>query len=84
MWLVVLGFMVIGLVSGFSLANLVTQGPSWCGARITQPKTDSSEKDSGRLVGHVASPLTFQGVLPVGGRLLVPPCPYHVPPQVVK
>lgn len=58
MWLVVLGFMVIGLVSGFSLANLVTQGPSWWCTHYSA-KTDSSEKDSGRLVGHVVSPLTF-------------------------
>lgn len=49
MWLVVLGFMVIGLVSKFSLANLrlrVLPG----GAMHYSAKTDSSEKDSGRLV----------------------------------
>ena len=29
MWLAVSGFMVMGLVSKFSLANHLTQGPSW-------------------------------------------------------
>lgn len=46
--------------------------------RITS-QTDSSEKDS-EVVG-VVSPFDLSSEslsLPVGGRLLVPPCPYHV------
>ena len=46
-WLAVSGFMVMGLVSKFSLANHLTQGPSWwhthCSAEM-----DASKKDSGR------------------------------------
>ena len=55
-WLAVSGFMVMGLVSGLSLANHLawpifglTQGPSWWRAHLS-PKMDSSRKDSGRLV----------------------------------
>lgn len=51
-WLAVLGFMVMRLLSGLSLANHSDSVPSWwlrhCSARM-----DSSEKDSGRLVGHM-------------------------------
>ena len=46
-WLAVLGFMMMGIVSGFSLTNHLTQSPSWwhmpCSAKM-----DASEKDSGR------------------------------------
>ena len=41
---------------------------------------DSSKKDSGRLVGHVASPDLSQ-ILPVGGGLLVP-CSLLRPPVI--
>ena len=56
-WLTVLGFMQMGLVSRLSLASHLAW-PMFC---LTQPpwwhahfsvKMDSSEKDSGRLVGH--------------------------------
>ena len=47
MWLTVVGFMVMGLVSGLSLAIILTQSPSWwctpCSAKM-----DASEMDSGR------------------------------------
>ena len=67
MWLAVSGFMVMGLVSGLSLAahlawptSGLTQHPSWWRAHLSA-KLDSSEEDSGRLVGHI-----------IGWRLLPP------------
>ena len=52
MWLTVSGFMVMGLVSRFSLANHLTQGPSWWHTHC------SAEMQEGfwEVVGHVASP----------------------------
>ena len=52
MWLAVSSFMVIGLVSGLSLANHSDSG-CFLVARALLIKMDSSEKDSGRLVGHM-------------------------------
>ena len=46
-WLTVLGFMVMGLVSGLSLANLQTQSPSWC-CTSCSAEMDTSERGSGR------------------------------------
>ena len=59
------------VVSGQSL----TQGPSWwCTHRPV--KMESSEKDSGRLVGHMdwrlLSAFALSQILPVDGSLLVP------------
>ena len=58
-WLTVSGLMVMELVSGLSLAThlswpifSLTQGPSWWRSHLSA-KMDSSEKDSGRLVGHI-------------------------------
>ena len=58
-WLTVSGFMVMGLVSGLSLASRLawpmfglTQGPS-CWHMHLSAKMDSSMKDFGRLVGHM-------------------------------
>ena len=74
-WLAVLGFMVMGLVSGLSLAITLTQGPFWWPWNRSA-KMDSSEEDSGRLVGHVdwrlLSPFDLSRILLVGGGLLVP------------
>ena len=50
-----LGFMVMGLVSGLSLASHSDSGPSWWLTHCSV-KMDASKKDSGRLVGHVVSP----------------------------
>ena len=50
--------MVVGLVSGLSLANhlacarSLTQGPSWWHAHLSA-KMDSSLSVSGRLAGHI-------------------------------
>ena len=51
MWLKVLGFMVVGLVSKLSLANH-SDSESFLVA-YQSAKMDSSEKDSGRLDRHL-------------------------------
>ena len=74
-WLAVSGFMVVGLVSGLSLANHLawpvsglTQGPSW--RRVHRSgKRGSSEEESGRLAGHI-----------MGWRLLPPLGPSRILP----
>ena len=82
MWLTVFGFMVMGLVSRLSLANRLawpifglTQCPSWWRGHLSAT-VDSSEEDSGRLVGHMEwhllSPFDLSWILVVGGSLLVP------------
>ena len=57
-WLAVLGFMVMALVSGLSLANQLTQSPSWwcmpCSAKM-----DAREEDSGRWSDMWCLLLTF-------------------------
>ena len=45
-WLAVLGFTVMGLVSGLSLANHLIQSPSWWCMHCSG-KMDPSEKHSG-------------------------------------
>ena len=62
------------VVSGQSccLTRSLTQGPSWWHTHRSA-KIDSSEKDSGRLVGHMdwrlLSPFDLSQILPVGGSL---------------
>ena len=50
-WLAALGFMVMGLVSGLSLADHPDSG-SFLVAPHHSAKTDASKEDAGRLVGH--------------------------------
>ena len=75
-WLAVLGFMVMGLVSGLSLANHSDSGSFLVARAHCSAKTDSSKEDSERLVGHVdwclLSPFDLSQILLVGGGLLVP------------
>ena len=79
-WLAVSGFMVMGLVSGLSLANhpdlesfLVVH------ALFSQ---DGCQRGFWEVVEHVVSPLDLSRSLPVGGGLLVP---YSLPgPPVVE
>ena len=52
MWLPPSSFTVMELVSGLSLANILSHCPSWWCLHYSA-KMDSSEVDSGRLVGHV-------------------------------
>ena len=51
-WLAVSGYRAMGLVSGFSLAHRSDLG-SFLWHTHRSVKMDSSEKDSGRLVGHM-------------------------------
>ena len=57
MWLAVLGFMVMGLVSGLSLANQTQSSSWWC--TPCSAKMDASEKDSGRWLDMWCLLLTF-------------------------
>ena len=71
--------MVMGLVSGLSLASHLTQSPSWwcmpCSAKM-----GAREKDSGRWSDMWCPLLTFPELFRlVGGGLLVP-CPLPGPP----
>ena len=47
MWLAVSGFMVMGLVSGWSLANILIQSLSWWHTHHSA-KMDASERDPGK------------------------------------
>ena len=66
-----LGFYGDGISFWVFSGPSLTRSPSWwcthCSAKI-----DASEKDSGRLVGHMASPLDLSQTRLVGGSLLVP------------
>ena len=73
MWFTVSGFVVMGLVSWFSLASHLawpifglTQGPSWWYTHLSA-KLDSSVRVSGRLVGCMVSSFLFvpSQILPV-------------------
>ena len=57
-WLAVLGFMVMGLVSGLSLASHPTQSPSWW-CTPSSANMDAREKDSGRWSDMWCLLLTF-------------------------
>ena len=73
MWFTVSGFVVMGLVSWFSLASHLawpifglTQGPSWWYTHLSA-KLDSSVRVSGRPVGCMVSSFLFvpSQILPV-------------------
>ena len=66
MWLV--GFMAMGLVSGFLWPIVLTQGPSVVQAMLRQ---DGFRQGLWEMVGDVVSPFDLSQVLPVGGRLSV-------------
>ena len=74
-WLTVSGFMVMGF-PGCLWPIIQTQGPSWWHVHCSA-KMDNSEKDSGRLVGHVdwhlLAPFDLSRILPVGGDLFCVP-----------
>ena len=67
--------MVMGLVSGCLWPMILTQAPSWWRTHRSA-EMDSSQEDSGRLVGcmdwHLLSPFDLCRILVVGGSLLVP------------
>ena len=71
--------MVMGLVSGLSLASHLTQSPSWW-CTPGSAKMDAREKDSGRW-SDTWCLLNLSPTLPVAGGLLVP-CFLPGPPVV--
>jgi len=79
MWLPVLGFMVMGLVSSLSLANhSASESFLVVHALFSQ---DRCQRGFWEVVGHVVSPFDLSRTLPVGGGLLVP-CSLPGPPVV--
>lgn len=81
-WLTVSGFMVIGLISGLSLARHSELGSFW-GHTHHSAEMDSSEVDPGRLVGPLnwSLPSPDLSRILVGGSLFVP-CSFPGPPVV--
>ena len=71
MWLAVLGFMVMGLVSGWSLANH-SNSESFLVAHASLSQDGCQREGFWEVVGHVVSPFDLSGTLLVGGGLLVP------------
>ena len=69
-WLAVLGFMVMGLFSGLSLAN---HSDSECFLVVhTLFSQDGCQREGfWEVVGHAVSPFDLSQTLPVGGGLLV-------------
>ena len=71
MWLKVLGFMVMGLVSGFSLSSHYDSG-FFLVALTLLSQGRWQREGFWEVVGHVVSPFTLFWTLPLGGGLLVP------------
>ena len=80
-WLTVSGLMVMGFISGLSLANHPYSGSFLKMHRLLSQ--DRSQRERFReMVGHVVSPFDPSQILPVGGSLLVS---YPLPrPPVIK
>ena len=74
------GFMVMGLVSGLSLANH-SDSESFLVVHALFSQDGCQREGFWELVGHVVSPFDFSQILPVGGGLLVP-CSVSGPPVV--
>ena len=77
-WLAVSGFMVMGLVSGLSLANPSDSVLSGGAALFSQ---DECQRGFWEVVRQVVSPFDLSQTLMVGGGLLVP-CSLPGPPVV--
>ena len=71
MWLAVSGFMVMGLVSGWSLANH-SNSESFLVAHASLSQDGCSREGFWEVDGHVLSPFNLSQALRVGGGLLVP------------
>jgi len=72
--------MVMGLVSGLSLANH-SDSESFLVVHALFSQDGCQREGFWEVVGHVVSPLDFSRTLPVGGGLLVP-CSLAGPPVV--
>ena len=70
-WLAVSGFMVMGLVSGLSLANH-SDSESFLVVHALFSQDGCQREGFWEVVGQVVSPLDLSITLPVGGGLLVP------------
>ena len=82
MWLTVLGFMVMGLVSGLSLANH-SGSESFLVVHSLFSQDGYFRKGFWEVVGPVVSPFDLSRTLLVGGGLLVP-CSLPGPPVVKR
>ena len=71
MWLVVSGFMVMGLVSGLSLANH-SDSESFLVVHALFSQDGCQREGFWEVVRHLVSPFDLSRILPVGGGLLVP------------
>ena len=70
MWLTVLAFMVMGLVSGLSLANCSDSG-CFLGAHTWLSQDGCQQEGFWEVDRHVVSRFNLSWTLPVGGGLLV-------------
>ena len=80
MWLAVSAFMVMGLVSGLSLASH-SDSESFLVAPAMSSQDGCQREGFWEVVGHVVSPFDLSRTLPVGGGLLVP-CSLPGPPVI--
>ena len=80
MWLAVSGFMVMGLVSGLSLANH-SDSESFLVVHVLFSRDGCQREGFWEVVGQVVSPFDLSRTLLVGGGLLVP-CSLPGPPVV--
>ena len=71
MWLTVSGFMVMGLVSRWSLANH-SNSESFLVAHASLSQDECYREGFRKVDGHAVSPLDLSRTLPVGGGLLFP------------
>ena len=74
----VLGFMVMGLVPGLSLANHSDSG-SFLVAHTLFSQDGCQQGGFWEVAGHMAPPFGLSRTLPIGGGLLVP-CSLPIPP----
>ena len=79
-WLAVSGFMVMGLVSGLSLANH-SDSESFLVAHTSISQDGCQREGFWEVVRHVVSPFDLSRTLLVGGGLLVP-CSLPGPPVI--
>ena len=81
MWLTVSGFMMMGFISGLSLANH-SDSESFLVMHALFSQNGCQREGFWEVVRHVVSPFDISQTLPVGGGLLVP---FSLPgPPVVK
>ena len=80
MWLMVSDFMLMGLVSGLSLANH-SDSESFLVAHTSLNQDGCQREGFWEVVGYVVSPFDLSQTLSVGGGLLVP-CSLPGPPVV--